>query len=305
MAVYDGKIDLAEDIPYNKAAEFHAKIHDSLEVDKAPEQPSRKMLIMDLFHEFSERLVRMDEEGASRVIDSLKSFLQDYDSKKGAFPVIEEYTEFRIINVGFWIMESCMQWTLDICLPPNKKSAMNSVSPLDVQWVLPTTYTPGMSNATTPPTYGLTEEDAVVYLKGLIMQHEQKTRQLGANVRRQCAGLRKMENLMSSLWSAIIDQYLFCRQNIPSTSCESTACGELEMPPEMFKQFSRSPSRNPSPTKPPRLQALEDDDGVIIAAELGWGDEANDEVGNDLKGQGAAALRADDASGPYQHGRKR
>lgn len=60
------------------------------------------MLIMGLFHEFADRLVRMDEEGAHRVIDALKSYLKNYDCKKGAFTTIEEYTEFRILNVGFW-----------------------------------------------------------------------------------------------------------------------------------------------------------------------------------------------------------
>ncbi|KAF2174834.1 hypothetical protein K469DRAFT_704086 [Zopfia rhizophila CBS 207.26] len=60
--------------------------------------------------------------------------------------------------------------------------------------------------------------------------------------------------------------------------------GELkEMAPEMFKQFSRSRLRNLSPTKRPRLQALEEDDGVIITAELGWGNEAGDEIGSNLK----------------------
>jgi hypothetical protein len=43
-----------------------------------------------------------------------------------------------------------------------------------------------------------------------------------------------------------------------------------------------SQSRNPSPTKRRRLQALEEDDGVIIAVELGRGGEAGDEAGNDL-----------------------
>lgn len=74
--------------------------------------------------------------------------------------------------------------------------------------------------------------------------------------------------------------------------------GELkEMTPEVFKQFShsRSRSRNPDPTKRPRLRALEEDAGVIIAAELSWGDEAKEQQ---LYG-------ADDDSGPYQRGRKR
>jgi len=82
--------------------------------------------------------------------------------------------------------------------------------------------------------------------------------------------------------------------------------GELkEMAPEMFKQFSRSRSRNPSPTKRPRLQALEEDAGVIIAAELGWGDETGDEAGNDLEDKEQQHYGADDGSGPYQRGRKR
>lgn len=60
---------------------------------------------MGLFHEFAERLVRMDKEGASRVIDSMKSYLVNYDSKKkDCLPKIDEYTEFRIVNVGFWLV---------------------------------------------------------------------------------------------------------------------------------------------------------------------------------------------------------
>lgn len=87
--------------------------------------------------------------------------------------------------------------------------------------------------------------------------------------------------------------------------------GELkEMAPEVFKQFSRSRSRKPSPTKRPRLQGLEEDDGVIVAAELGWGDEAGDEAGdkagNDVKKDKEQQLYgADDDSVPYQRGRKR
>lgn len=73
--------------------------------------------------------------------------------------------------------------------------------------------------------------------------------------------------------------------------------GELkEMAPEMFKQFSRSRSRNPSPTKRPRLQALEEDAGVIIAAELGWGNETGDEAGNDLEDKEQQHYGADDGT---------
>jgi hypothetical protein len=75
--------------------------------------------------------------------------------------------------------------------------------------------------------------------------------------------------------------------------------GELkEMAPEVFKQFSRSRSRNPSPTKRPRLQALEEDDGVIVAAELSWGNDASDDLEEDKHD-------ANDHSVIYQRGRKR
>ncbi|KAJ4297447.1 hypothetical protein N0V90_005338 [Kalmusia sp. IMI 367209] len=204
--------DLAEDIPHNKAVEVHAKLRDSLETDKVPEQPSRKMLIMGLFHEFAERLVCMDKEGASRVIDALKSYLKDYDSKKSSLPGIEEYTEFRIINVGFWIMESFMQWTLGICLTRAEQDICHEFclsagramgltndlyswnvernDPADRQW----NAVPVIMKQ-----YDLTEDDAVVYLKGLIVQHEQKTRQLGAEVRERYAGSRKMAKYVDAM----------------------------------------------------------------------------------------------------------
>ncbi|KAF1959362.1 terpenoid synthase, partial [Byssothecium circinans] len=206
------RADLAEDIPHSKAVEVHAKLRDSLETSKAPEKPSRKMLIMRLFHDFAERLVRMDNEGADRVIESLKSYLQNYDSKKGTFTTIDEYTEFRIVNVGFWIMESFMQWTLYICLTPQEQDICHDFclsagramgltndlyswnvernGPADRQW-----------NAVSviKKQYDLTEEDAVVYLKGLIVQHEQKTRQLGAEVMKLCGGSRKMAKYVDAM----------------------------------------------------------------------------------------------------------
>ena len=77
------------------------------------------------------------------------------------------------------------------------------------------------------------------------------------------------------------------------------------MMPDTFEQFSRSRSRNLSPTKWPRLQALKEDAGVFIAAELGWGDEAGNEAGNDLEDKEQQLYGADDDSGPYQPGRKR
>lgn len=87
--------------------------------------------------------------------------------------------------------------------------------------------------------------------------------------------------------------------------------GELkEMEPEVFKQFLRSRSRKPSPIKRPRLQGLEEDSGIIVAAEMSWGDEAGDEVGDRVgddwkEGEERQLYGADNNLYLYHRGRKR
>lgn len=47
----------------------------------------------------------LDPKGTPRVIGSLKSYLSNYDSHKGGdLPNIKQYTEYRILNVGFWLV---------------------------------------------------------------------------------------------------------------------------------------------------------------------------------------------------------
>ncbi len=60
-------------------------------------------MLSGLFRQFGMRMSKMDPKGAARVIESLKSYLANYDSYKGGeLPSIETYTEYRILNVGFW-----------------------------------------------------------------------------------------------------------------------------------------------------------------------------------------------------------
>ena len=59
--------------------------------------------------------------------------------------------------------------------------------------------------------------------------------------------------------------------------------GQLkEMAPGLFKQHSRPRSGTPSPTKRPRLRGLEEKDGVVVAAKLHWGDEADSDDGDEV-----------------------
>jgi len=52
---------------------------------------------------------------------------------------------------------------------------------------------------------------------------------------------------------------------------------QKEVAPEVFQQLWRSRSKNPSPTKRPRLRAFEENDGVIIDAQLFSDDETDDD----------------------------
>jgi hypothetical protein len=77
-----------------------------------------------------------------------------------------------------------------------------------------------------------------------------------------------------------------------------------EMTPEAFKQFSRSRSRNPSPTKRQRVQGLEENGGVIVGADLGCcgqiGNDECEETTTDVR-KNKRQFYADE----FQRGRKR
>jgi hypothetical protein len=245
-------LDLAEDIPHHEATQVHAQLSSSLETNTASHDASRKMVLMGLFQNFAQRLMRMDNKGASRVIDSLKSYLQNYDSKKGEFQSIEEYTEYRIINVGFWyvfsfhtsstfqsltwnhrIMESFMQWTLgmalteteqqithELCLSAGRAMGLTNDlyswnvernDPADRQW----NAVPVIMKQ-----YNLNEEMAVIFLKGMIVQHEQKTRELGLEVKKCCSGSKKMATYVDAM-GIMLGGNLFWSSNCPRYNDEA------------------------------------------------------------------------------------
>lgn len=93
--------DVIEDIPHSGAMEAHAQVRDSLVGMPEKGKSSSKRHMASLFKDFGQRVAKMDKEGAPRVIDSLKSYLDNYDSQKNPLATIEEYTEFRRLNVGF------------------------------------------------------------------------------------------------------------------------------------------------------------------------------------------------------------
>lgn len=87
-----------EDVDHAGAVEVHASVRDTL---TGAQKPNKKSMIATLFKDFGTRLNQMDKQGAPRVLASLKSYLDNYDSQKTPFNTIQKYTEYRILNVGY------------------------------------------------------------------------------------------------------------------------------------------------------------------------------------------------------------
>ncbi|KAI1098217.1 terpenoid synthase [Jackrogersella minutella] len=219
--------DVIEDVPHNGALEAHARVRDS--IVGAPEKKSSKRHIASLFKDFGERVSKMDEEGSPRVISSLKSYLDNYDSQKTPFTTIEEYTEFRRLNVGFGIMEGFMQWTLDIHLDESEMElsrdyylssgrVMGLTNDL-YSWTVERTESADRQWNAVPivmKQYNMTEMDATIFLRGLIVYHEQQTRKLGLEVLKRTGGSPKMVKYVDAMglmlggncfWSATCPRY--------------------------------------------------------------------------------------------------
>lgn len=91
-------VDVMEDVDHAGAVEVHASVRDTL---TGAQKPSKKSMIATLFKDFGARLNQMDKQGAPRVLASLKTYLDNYDSQKTPFNTIQKYTEYRILNVGY------------------------------------------------------------------------------------------------------------------------------------------------------------------------------------------------------------
>ncbi|KAI8624045.1 terpenoid synthase [Xylariaceae sp. FL1651] len=224
--------DVMEDVEHEGAMQAHASVRDTL---IGADKPDKKNMIANLFRDFGTRLNNMDKQGAPRVLASLKAYLDNYDSQKGPFNTIQKYTEYRILNVGFGIMESFMQWTLGLHLNEAEtdeahKFYMSAGRVMGLtndlySWNVERTETVVDSDSedrkwnavpVIMQQYELSEEDATVFLRGLIVHHEQVTRQLGQEVLRRFAYSPTMTKYVEAVglmlggncfWSATCPRY--------------------------------------------------------------------------------------------------
>ncbi|KAL0570073.1 hypothetical protein V5O48_011891 [Marasmius crinis-equi] len=108
--------DIIEALPQEEAALEHATVKQMLSGNKNGSVPGKKTLMTSIFRDAADRMTALDPKGSPWVIGTLKQYLTEYDGNDKTYEDIEEYTTFRTLNVGFRIMSSFMQWTLDIYL---------------------------------------------------------------------------------------------------------------------------------------------------------------------------------------------
>ncbi|KAI1815720.1 terpenoid synthase [Poronia punctata] len=229
--------DVMEDMEHSGAVQVHARVRDSFTgvealVKTQQEKVDKKAKVASLFKDFGSRLNQMDKRGASRVLDSLKEYMDTYDSQKTPFNTIQKYTEYRIANVGYGIMDSFMQWTMGLVLNEAEtdeahkfyRSAgrvMGLTNDL-YSWNVERTeeVDEGDRKWNAVPVimqqYELSEDDATVFLRGLIGHHEQVTRELGKELLRRFNYSPTMTKYVEAVglmlggncfWSAVCPRY--------------------------------------------------------------------------------------------------
>ncbi|KAI8949500.1 terpenoid synthase [Xylaria longipes] len=221
--------DVMEDVDHSGAVEVHASVRDTL---TGAQKSDKKSVIANLFKNFGTRLNQMDSKGAPRVLGSLKSYLDNYDSQKTPFNTIQKYTEYRILNVGYGIMDSFMQWTMGLHLNEAETDEAHNfyMSAGRVMGLTNDLYSWNVERTEAVDAadrkwnavpvimeqYELNEEDATVFLRGLIVHHEQITRELGQTLMRRFAYSQTMTKYVESVslmlggncfWSATCPRY--------------------------------------------------------------------------------------------------
>jgi hypothetical protein len=98
--------------------------------------------------------------------------------------------------------------------------------------------------------YDLEERDAVVFLKGLVIQHEQETRRLGAKLQRYCQNSPKLQKYVegmelmlggNSFWSSSCPRYNPENEDAES---DSSSSGDFVMSEDYPESDSASSPEN-------------------------------------------------------------
>ncbi|KAK7032049.1 hypothetical protein VNI00_013418 [Paramarasmius palmivorus] len=223
--------DVIEALPHEEAALTHATVKQMFmvglqEASSDPGSRPHKPSITDIFQDIASRMMALDPKGTPWVLGTQVQYWGEHDSSKDSFYHIEDYVRYRILNIGFRIMVSAMQWCLDIYLSDEETTLSEAFYTSAARVVVLTNdywsrnkekdeVTDRVRNAipVVMHQYSMNEADASIFVKGMIVDAEQKTRALGLQLDKQSDTLNSFVHgifLMlggGAFWSSTCPRY--------------------------------------------------------------------------------------------------
>ncbi|UJO20326.1 Terpene cyclase ATR13 [Fulvia fulva] len=94
----------------------YATLSQVLRLDIDPSRVAPENVRQKALSEVIRAAIDMDNPQASEMIQTLKTYLDSFDSRADDFDNMEEYTAYRIPNCGYWISSYFIRWGLGITL---------------------------------------------------------------------------------------------------------------------------------------------------------------------------------------------
>ncbi|KAJ7776604.1 isoprenoid synthase domain-containing protein, partial [Mycena maculata] len=217
--------DVIEALPHDVASKEHGTIKQLLDHTHNGKGPTEGAMT-NVFRDVGARMTVLDPKGAPYVLGTLKQYLAEYDGSSRTFDTLEEYLSFRTLNVGFRIMVSFMQWTLNVYLTSDETELCSAfymaggrvmaITNDYFSWRMEKREeTDRVRNAipVVMKQYAMSESDATLFVKGVLVDAEQKTARLGKALKGSSENIRRyvegMEYLLggSGFWSATCPRY--------------------------------------------------------------------------------------------------
>ncbi|KAF7362940.1 Geranylgeranyl pyrophosphate synthase [Mycena venus] len=214
-----------EALPHDVASKEHGTVKQLLDHTHNGKGPAEDAMT-NVFRDVGARMTVLDPKGAPYVLGTLKQYLAEYDSSSRTFDTLEEYLSFRTLNVGFRIMVSFMQWTLNVYLTSDETelcsafyTAAGRVMAITndyFSWRMEKREATDRVRNAIPVVmkqYAMSESDATLFVKGVLVDAEQKTVRLGKALKGSSENIRRyvegMEYLLggSGFWSATCPRY--------------------------------------------------------------------------------------------------
>ncbi|KAJ7758465.1 isoprenoid synthase domain-containing protein [Mycena maculata] len=220
--VYD---DVIEALPYHQAAQEHVStaqlISSEENGDSAAAMPKRLRDVMA-------QAASLDPEGAVLLLRDIHQYLSEHDHEDPTFDTLQEYVPLRTLNFGYRVMDACMRWSRGIVLTAEEQrtcivfyasaarvmALTNDYFSWELEKRRPADRAYNAVNIVMKQHTAMSELDAKLFLKGVIVDAEQMTVRLAETLKRSESGnvrryVQGVEDMLggTGLWGATSPRY--------------------------------------------------------------------------------------------------